>query len=63
VRESGTITAVVADDGRGFAADEARPDALGLVGRRERAVLVGGRLSIESSPGGGTTLTVEVPVG
>jgi signal transduction histidine kinase len=63
VHESGTITAVVADDGRGFDADETRSDALGLVGMRERAVLVGGRLSIESAPGGGTTLTVEVPAG
>jgi signal transduction histidine kinase len=61
VHESGTITVVVADDGRGFDAHESRPDALGLVGMRERAVLVGGRLSIESAPGDGTTLTVEVP--
>jgi signal transduction histidine kinase len=61
VRQRGTIRAVVADDGRGFDAGASRRDALGLVGMRERAVLVGGRLSIESAPGGGTTLTVEVP--
>jgi signal transduction histidine kinase len=63
VHEGGTITAVVADDGRGFDAGETRRDALGLIGMRERAVLVGGRLAIASAPGGGTTLTVEVPAG
>jgi signal transduction histidine kinase len=61
VRQRGTIRAVVADDGRGFDAGASRRDALGLVGMRERAVLIGGRLSIESTPGGGTTLIVEVP--
>jgi signal transduction histidine kinase len=30
---------------------------------RERVGLVGGRISIESAPGAGTTLAVEVPAG
>ena len=30
---------------------------------RERAALLGGRLAIESSPGGGTVLTGELPLG
>jgi signal transduction histidine kinase len=29
---------------------------------RERVALVGGRLDVESSPGAGTTLSVEVPL-
>jgi hypothetical protein len=29
---------------------------------RERAALLGGRLTIESTPGGGTTVFVEIPV-
>jgi signal transduction histidine kinase len=37
--------------------------ALGLSGMRERVALVGGRLTVESSPGAGTTLVAEVPAG
>jgi signal transduction histidine kinase len=62
VRKDGSISAVVEDDGRGFSVDESRADALGLVGMRERAALLGGRVSIESARGRGTTLAVEVPV-
>jgi two-component system, NarL family, sensor histidine kinase UhpB len=50
----------VADNGRGFAfADEGK--GLGLDGMRERALLVGGALEIDSRPGKGTTITLEVP--
>ncbi len=35
---------------------------LGLAGMEERARLVGGKLTLESEPGEGTTVTVEVPV-
>jgi signal transduction histidine kinase len=63
VRKDGSISAVVEDDGRGFDVEGARDDALGLLGMRERVGLVGGRMSIESAPGAGTTLAVEVPTG
>src|ERR687884_483767 len=33
----------------------------GIVGMRERAALVGGRLQVQSRPGGGTTVKVTVP--
>ena len=62
VRKDGSVSAVVEDDGRGFAVNEVRQDALGLAGMRERAALLRGRFSIESAPGQGTTLAVEVPV-
>jgi signal transduction histidine kinase len=35
---------------------------LGLLGMRERVALVDGRLDVESSPGSGTTLSIEVPL-
>lgn len=35
---------------------------LGLYGMEERASLVGGRLTVESAPGSGTTVVVEVPL-
>jgi signal transduction histidine kinase len=62
VRRDGKVTAVVEDDGRGFDQAGVREDGLGLTGMRERAALVGGRLTVETSTGGGTTIVVEVPV-
>jgi len=64
----GTAVLIVEDDGAGFdvnrllhgPVDERR---LGLSGMQERAELVGGRLTIESAPGSGTTVFVEVPLG
>ena len=50
----------VADNGAGFAfAEEGK--GLGLSGMRERALLVGGTLEIDSRPGKGTTVVLEVP--
>jgi signal transduction histidine kinase len=63
VRKEGSAVVVVEDDGEGFEADSTRAGALGLVGMRERVALVGGRLTVESSPGSGTTLVAEVPLG
>jgi signal transduction histidine kinase len=55
------LSLVVEDDGRGF--DQSRPgQGLGLVSMRERVELLAGNLRIESSPGQGTTVAVEVPV-
>ena len=60
-RERGIIM-VVEDDGRGFDVEAAiKSDRLGLPGMRERAEILGGTLLVESSPGFGTTLVVEVP--
>jgi signal transduction histidine kinase len=62
VRRGDAVAAVIEDDGAGFGAAAARDDALGLAGMRERVALVDGRLRIESSPEGGTTIAVEVPL-
>jgi signal transduction histidine kinase len=53
----------IRDDGTGVAAAQ-KVDGVpgfGLVGVRERAAHVGGRMSLESMPGHGATLRVEVP--
>jgi two-component system, NarL family, sensor histidine kinase UhpB len=50
----------VSDDGRGFAFDESQR-GLGIGGMRERALLVGAELTIESRPGAGTTIRLDVP--
>ena len=56
----------IADDGRGFHTNRSHGEegrGLGLVGMRERARNAGGMLEIESAPGKGTRVTVELPVG
>ncbi len=56
----GRVELEVADDGRGFAFDESE-GGLGIAGMRERALLVGGELTIESRPSRGTTVRLIVP--
>ncbi len=55
------ITVLIEDDGRGFDPAAAR-EGMGLDGMRERLGLVGGKLTIESRLGGGTTLIAKVPL-
>jgi signal transduction histidine kinase len=66
--EGGRVRLEVVDQGRGFrppplVGPEAteRVEHIGLRGMRERVALVGGRFSIESAPGAGTRIVVEVP--
>lgn len=63
-RRRGALVAIIEDNGHGFDAEAllAREQSLGLHGMRERSFLVGGKLTIESSPGGGTSVFVEVPL-
>jgi two-component system sensor histidine kinase UhpB len=53
----------VADDGRGFASTAPARRGLGLRSAAERVRAVGGDLSVNSSPGAGTTVRVTVPLG
>ena len=57
----GRLSAIVEDDGTGFAPDEAT-SGYGLLGMRERAAIIRGELTVESSVGAGTTVRLEVPV-
>jgi signal transduction histidine kinase len=64
---AGAVSLIVEDDGCGFEVDRLMHDPvdrrwLGLYGMRERAELLGGTLTIESAPGVGTTVFVEVPL-
>jgi signal transduction histidine kinase len=56
------VTLRVDDDGGGFDPEEAatRSRRLGLTSMRERAEVLGGTLAIDSAPGRGTTVEVEV---
>jgi PAS domain S-box-containing protein len=60
------VTLEIKDDGKGFELparwiELAREDHLGLVGTAERAQAIGAQLTIESSPGAGTCISVSVP--
>ena len=61
-RKGQSVVAVVEDDGRGFDPAQAREEGLGLVGMHERIALLDGRVTVESTERGGTTVAVEVPV-
>jgi signal transduction histidine kinase len=57
------LGARIEDEGRGFEMS-ATPDARssGLEGMRERSELAGGRLTLDSAPGAGTSISVELPL-
>ncbi|NIS69192.1 MAG: PAS domain S-box protein [Proteobacteria bacterium] len=52
------------DDGRGFDSTEfeGKKQALGLLGMRERASMLGGSFSIRTSRGKGTKIRIEIPI-
>jgi signal transduction histidine kinase len=56
----------IADNGRGFSPRRGltakRNARLGLIGMRERLEMVGGKLTIDSTPGKGTIIVASVPV-
>ena len=56
-----TLYLVIEDNGRGFD-PAATPLGLGLAGMRERLLLVGGRLTVESSDSTGTTVFARIPI-
>lgn len=63
----GKIQVVVSDDGIGFAADRLRVNGtsrsgFGIFSLSERLGLLGGQLRIDSRPGAGTRMTLELPV-
>ena len=55
------VRLVVADGGVGFDPTVHRNGGLGLVSMRERTHLVGGELTIEARPAGGTRIDIRVP--
>jgi two-component system sensor histidine kinase UhpB len=54
------IVLTVKDNGRGFSVDTGERSKAGLAGMRERAILIGGDLSVESHVGEGTVVRLEI---
>jgi len=66
-RRSSSVMLIVEDDGIGFdvtsvMGSRLHEKNLGLYGMRERASLLGGTLTVESTPGTGTAVFVEIPL-
>ena len=66
-RRDGRVRMTIRDDGRGFdpvtTLDEAAARGhLGVVGMRERVRARSGKFELNSEPGGGTTVAVELPI-
>jgi PAS domain S-box-containing protein len=60
--DQGMLCLSISDDGCGFVVDAARATSFGLVGMRERVLMLGGSLALHSAPGEGTTLSVRIPL-
>ncbi len=64
-RQDDCLSITIEDDGDGFVLGDgsgpARRTGLGLIGMRERASQLGGRVSIASAPGRGTTIGITIP--
>ena len=57
------VSLSVTDNGKGLSdAAQASQDSLGILGMRERALLLGGALELKGEPGNGTRLTARVPL-
>lgn len=61
VADAGTIRIEVWDDGRGFDPAARRTGGEGLGNMEARAAWIGGRLSVDSAPGRGTSVVIELP--
>ena len=52
----------IRDDGQGFDAERIRSNSFGLVGMRERTLMIGGEASFISAPGRGTDVQIRIPL-
>ncbi|HYR76478.1 MAG TPA: PAS domain-containing protein [Pyrinomonadaceae bacterium] len=61
---AGEFMLTISDNGRGISEDETSGlKSLGLLGMRERAILIGGKIDIAGVAGKGTVITLTVPIG
>lgn len=56
------VAVQIQDDGQGFEPASMRPNSHGLAGMRHRVEAVGGRLTVASQPGKGTTISAVIPL-
>ncbi|WP_163099315.1 sensor histidine kinase [Peribacillus alkalitolerans] len=61
IRKDG-CTAVVRDNGKGFDPTSKKEGSFGLMGMRERVELLEGEINIDSKPGAGTMVSIQIPI-
>ncbi|MCR2822345.1 sensor histidine kinase [Lederbergia panacisoli] len=61
-RRRDSVFVIVKDNGIGFNPDERRNDSFGLIGMKERIVILEGTLAIESSSVSGTAIKMQIPL-
>ena len=65
-RLKSNVQMTIIDDGKGFQTERVlhaeTKSRLGLLGMRERVEMVGGSLAVQSAPGRGTTIQVQIPI-
>lgn len=60
--ESDQLVMEIIDDGIGFDINNSgRQDSYGMIGMKERVVLLGGKINVKSEIGKGTTIAVSMP--
>lgn len=62
VEDNQSVLIEIVDNGKGFLANIAKAGSFGLIGMSERAMMLGGRLNIDSSPDKGTCVKVKIPL-
>ncbi|SFF67815.1 two-component system, NarL family, sensor histidine kinase DegS [Halobacillus alkaliphilus] len=60
--KAGSAMIIIKDDGKGFDPKSKKDKSFGLVGMRERVDMLDGDLTIDSSPGEGTIVTIHIPI-
>ena len=61
-RENNMVNLTVQDNGIGFGEEKSGSDGIGLAGLRERITIVGGTLTLSSTPKHGTILSAQLPL-
>ncbi|MBM7577778.1 histidine kinase [Jeotgalibacillus terrae] len=56
------VNAIIKDDGKGFDPSEKKQGSYGMIGMKERVELVSGKMHVQSKPGEGTTISINVPI-
>ncbi|MEK3888054.1 sensor histidine kinase [Bacillus sp. FSL K6-3431] len=61
IRED-SVFLIIKDNGIGFDLTDRKNDSFGLLGMKERVVILEGEITIDSNPGSGTVITIKIPL-